>query len=301
MLGERIDIGGRRLHRVAAGSGSPTVVFESGGAGGSAIQDMPVLRRVSAFTRAVIYDRAGLGWSDPAPPGRSFAERAGDLHELLVRSEKGPFVLVGSSFGGLLARMFCKLYPEDVAGMVLVDGGDEAKYFATMLRMRSHHEREVCEEADRADNGELHARLGKALSRTQLFTAAERAAILEVVPRRSHYMTALDEFTAIDATPQEGQRPGGFGMLGNRPLIVLSQGVPGTLPEWEEGDDASQHYLAGLSTNGVRIVAEGIGHSIGIEHPDLVAAAIKAVVDAVRGQPFDVTESQALAAKPPRA
>ncbi|HEX2590697.1 MAG TPA: alpha/beta hydrolase [Rhizomicrobium sp.] len=295
MLGERVDIGGRSLHIVAAGNGSPTVVFESGGAGGSAIQDMPLLRRVSTFTRAAIYDRAGLGWSDPAPPGRSFAERAADLHEILVRTQKPPFVLVGSSFGGLLARMFCKLYPNDVAGMVLVDGGDEAKYFSTMPRMRARHEREVREEAERADSGELRARLEKALSRTQLFTDAEKAAFLEVVPRRSHYMTALDEFTAIDATPPEQQRAGGFGTLGSRPLIVLSHGIPGTLPEWEEGYDASQDYLASLSTNGIRIVAEGVGHSIGMEHPDLVAAAIRAVVETVRGKPFDVGEVRRLA------
>ncbi len=302
-LGRLIDIGGRNIHCIAMGSGAPTVVFESGGAGGSSIQDMPVLRRISSFTRGCVYDRAGLGWSDPAPPGRSFAERAGDLHALLARTDTSPFVLVGLSFGGLLARMFCRLYPDEVAGMVLVDGGDEAKYFSTMKTMRPLHEGEVREEAERVDSGEVRSRLERALSGTRLFNDVEKAAMLEVVPRRSHYQTALDEFTAIDATPPEQQGSGGFGTLGSRPLVVLSHGIgaTGAFAAWEEGYAQSQECLASLSSNSARIVANGVGHSIAMEHPDLVAAAIRAVVDAVRGKPLDVARVKALAAAPPRA
>jgi pimeloyl-ACP methyl ester carboxylesterase len=261
---------------------------------------MPVLRRVSAFTRAMTYDRAGLGWSDPAPAGRSFVERAGDLHELLRRTETLPVVLVGSSYGGLLARMYAKLYPDEVAGMVLVDGGDEAKYFATMGTMRPQHEREVREEAERADSGELRVRLETALRHTALFTDSEKAAILEVVPRRSHYMTALDEFSAIDRTPLEEQVAQGFGSLGDRPLVVLSHGVAEQLSAWEEGYDASQDYLASLSSNSARIVAEGVGHSIALQHPELVAAAIAAVVSAVNdGGRLDVGKVERLAGAGP--
>jgi pimeloyl-ACP methyl ester carboxylesterase len=301
-LGALIEIGGgRRLHAVTAGSGSPTVVFESGGAGGSAIQDLPVLRRISAFTRGVVYDRAGLGWSDPAPPGRSFEERASDLHALLSRSETPPFVLVGSSFGGLLVRMFCKLYPEQVAGVVLVDGGDEAKYFSAMRSMRAVHEREVREETGRIASGELRRRLERDLGRTRLFTETEKAALLEVVPRASHYETALSEFTAIDRTPLDRQGAGGFGTFGDRPLVVLSHGVTNQESIWEEGYTQSQQYLASLSTDSARVVAEGVGHSIALEHPDLVAAAIEAVVAAVNGQKLDTARVRQLAAFKPRA
>jgi pimeloyl-ACP methyl ester carboxylesterase len=298
-LGKRIDIGGRSLHCVARGAGGPVVVFESGGGGGSSLQDLPVLRRISAFTRGLIYDRAGLGWSDPAPPGRNFAARAGDLHELLLRTEKPPFVLVGSSYGGLIARMFCRLYPNEVAGIVLVDGGDEEKYFATMRSMRGIHEREVRDEVEKVASGALRQRLETALAGTSPFTEIEKAALLEVVARRSHYLTALDEFAAIDNTPPSEQGARGFGTLGNLPLIVLSHGIPGQLPAWEDGYEASQRYLASLSTNSAHIVAQGIGHSIALEHPDLVAAAIRSVVNAVRGGGFDIAAAEALAAKPP--
>src|SRR3974390_3174293 len=96
-LGTLVDGGGRPLHYVASGSGSPTVLFESGGGGGSSIQDLPVLRLVSAFKRGCAYDRAGYGWSEPATgERRSFETLATDLRLLLDNaSEQPPFVVVG--------------------------------------------------------------------------------------------------------------------------------------------------------------------------------------------------------------
>ena len=297
-LGSLVDIGGRRLHYVSLGAGTPMVVFESGGAGASSIQDLPVLRRVAAFTRGCAYDRAGLGWSDSASTGRSYEERVSDLHALLTCTETPPYVLVGSSFGGLLARMYCKLYPDEVAGMVLIDGGDEAKYFSTMQRMRAFHEREIWEDIERIDGGQLKKRLERDLGRTSFFTDQEKAAILEVVPRRSHYTTGLDEFTAIDRISTEQQIAYGFGRLGDRPLVVLAHGTPDPLAEWEEGYAESQEYLASLSSNSALIYAKGVGHSISLEHPALSTAAIRAVVDAVRSGSLDMTAVEELAAKP---
>jgi len=299
-LGKLVDIGGgRRLHLVACGSGSPTVVFESGGAGGSSIQDMPVQRMVGQFTRAVVYDRAGLGWSDPAPPGRSFEERVADLHAALARTETPPYVLVGLSFGGLLARVFTRLYPNEVAGLVLVDGGDAEKYFSTMVHMRAVHERQLRDEIEAVESGELRRRLEKALARARWFNAAEKAAILDLVPRASHYRTGLDEFSAIDRTPDDMKRAGGFGTLGARPLIVLGRGVSagGEMSAWDEGYAESQARLAALSTNSAKFIAAGIGHSIALEHPRLVAAAIAAVVAAVKSGALDTNDVARLAAE----
>ncbi|HXQ45150.1 MAG TPA: alpha/beta hydrolase, partial [Caulobacteraceae bacterium] len=94
--GEMIDIGGRRLHLLRRGQGSPTVILESGGGGGSSTQDWPLLARVARFTHALSYDRAGLGWSDPPPAPRTFNGMAGDLDALLAAAkESAPFVLVG--------------------------------------------------------------------------------------------------------------------------------------------------------------------------------------------------------------
>jgi pimeloyl-ACP methyl ester carboxylesterase len=124
--GEMIDIGGRRLHLLRRGQGVPAVILESGGGGGSSTQDWPLLGRVARFTHALSYDRAGLGWSDPAPAPKTFNGMAGDLDALLVAAgESPPFVLVGGSFGGLLVLAFCRRFPAKVAGAVILDAADE--------------------------------------------------------------------------------------------------------------------------------------------------------------------------------
>jgi len=88
--GEMIDIGGRRLHLLRRGQGVPAVILESGGGGGSSTQDWPLLGRVARFTHALSYDRAGLGWSDPAPAPKTFNGMAGDLDALLVAAGESP-------------------------------------------------------------------------------------------------------------------------------------------------------------------------------------------------------------------
>ena len=79
---------------------------------------------VARFTRVCSYDRAGLGQSDPAPSGvRTVQDSVDDLHALLAAADiSGPIVLAGHSFGGLITRLYASQYPDDVAGVVLVDG-----------------------------------------------------------------------------------------------------------------------------------------------------------------------------------
>jgi pimeloyl-ACP methyl ester carboxylesterase len=281
------------MHYLAAGAGQPMVVFESGGGGGVSMSDLPVLRLVSAFTRGCIYDRAGLGWSDPGPSGRSFEDRADDLHALLAAAgEAAPYVLVGSSFGGLGARAFCRRYPEEVVGMVLVDAAEEQHYFDTLPSTRGQLEEELRAEALRAATGELRMDLERRLRRADAFSEADKVAILDLFSRPDHFEAALEELSAVDSTPAEMRGAGGFGRLGDRPLIVLGRGkaLGGPMAPWEEGAVASQLRLASLSTASAYFVARVAGHSIGLERPALVAAAIAAVVNAARGNPLDVGE-----------
>jgi pimeloyl-ACP methyl ester carboxylesterase len=113
--------GGRTLYMVCVGSGSPTVVLEAGfGANTRSWQDVqPELGR---GTRTCAYDRAGTG-NSVAPPGvRDARDEIADLRRLLARARvEPPYVLVGHSYGGVLARVFAHLYPSETAGLVLVD------------------------------------------------------------------------------------------------------------------------------------------------------------------------------------
>jgi pimeloyl-ACP methyl ester carboxylesterase len=120
--GQLLDVGGHRLHLRCAGSGTPTVLLESG-LGETGAYWAWISPAIASDTRVCVYDRAGRGWSDPASVPQDGAAVAADLHTLLARANvPGPFVLVGHSSGAQYVRIFAGRYPEQVAGMVLLDG-----------------------------------------------------------------------------------------------------------------------------------------------------------------------------------
>ncbi|GAA3717000.1 hypothetical protein GCM10022204_41110 [Microlunatus aurantiacus] len=119
--GALVSIGDHRLHLQCTGSGSPTVVLEPG-LGGASTDNHWIASAVAADTRVCVYDRAGRGWSDDANGPQDAAHIAADLHTLLDRAHiPGPYVLAGHSFGGLYVLSFAAQFPDEVAGMVLLD------------------------------------------------------------------------------------------------------------------------------------------------------------------------------------
>jgi hypothetical protein len=121
MPGQLIDVGGHRLHLYCTGAGSPTVVLEPG-LGGASLDMTWIAAAVARDSRVCVYDRAGRGWSDAADGPQGAAQTTTDLHTLLDRARiPGPYVLAGHSFGGLYVLSFAAQYPDQVAGMVLLD------------------------------------------------------------------------------------------------------------------------------------------------------------------------------------
>ena len=122
--GTMVDIGGRRLHLVCIGRDDgmdPTVMFLPSG-WGTAVSSSKARDRLATRTRVCSYDRAGHGWSDAAPGVTTIGSTVNDLGVLQDRAKlTAPFVLVGSSIGGLTAEAFARTYPERVAGVVFVD------------------------------------------------------------------------------------------------------------------------------------------------------------------------------------
>jgi pimeloyl-ACP methyl ester carboxylesterase len=120
--GNLIDVGGHRLHLSCVGTGSPTVILESGLGQTSAYWES-ISTAVARDTSVCVYDRAGRGWSEPSLVAQDGIAVATDLHNLLDRGHvPGPFVLVGHSSGAQYVRIFAGRYPEQVTGMVLLDG-----------------------------------------------------------------------------------------------------------------------------------------------------------------------------------
>jgi pimeloyl-ACP methyl ester carboxylesterase len=133
--GKKVDIGGYSLYVECAGTGSPTVVLDAGNTSSHRVwvnvrPDASRLTRVCAFDRAGNGDsdsRPGLGPNDPVPASRVIDE----LHALLHNGAiPGPYILTGASIGGLYSRLYTKQYPDDVAGIVLVDGTPEQEMAA---------------------------------------------------------------------------------------------------------------------------------------------------------------------------
>jgi pimeloyl-ACP methyl ester carboxylesterase len=119
--GRLIDIGPTRLHISESGKGHPPVILEAG-IGASSLNWTTIQSALSQFTRVCSYDRAGLGWSDPAASPRTIANAVEELHALVTAAQiPTPLVLVGHSFGGLLARCYAARYPDQIAGLVLLD------------------------------------------------------------------------------------------------------------------------------------------------------------------------------------
>ena len=132
MPGQLVDVGGHRMHLSCTGEGSPTVVLEPGAGGMSSTMGL-IAPAVARDTRVCVYDRAGRGWSDPAEGTQDGTRIATDLHTLLhTAGIPGPYVLAGHSFGGLYVRSYAAQYPDDVAGLVLVDS-TEATTTTTLL------------------------------------------------------------------------------------------------------------------------------------------------------------------------
>src|SRR5579871_456509 len=119
--GQLVDIGGRRLNLKCSGSGLPTVVLMAGLGSWSPVW-FSTQPEIAKRTHVCTFDRAAYGFSDAPPKPQVLSDVPEDLHRALKAANlPGPYILIGHSVGGLEARMFAERWPEEVAGMVLVD------------------------------------------------------------------------------------------------------------------------------------------------------------------------------------
>src|SRR6266566_495213 len=278
--GRLVDIGGRCLHQETAGEGSPTVVIIPALAD-NVLQWLPILEGVAAETQACVYDRAGIGWSDPPPRARRASElMAADLHALLCAAGVAPpYVLAGHSIGGVIARRFYAQHPADVAGIVLIESSHEQqalKIAAADWRMGAS--RYVFEAARRQVRPLGGRRLAASLGLVRGFDAmidreaphgyrdANRAIVLSSRKRRVAVRELLMVARGLGRPPS----------LGSAPLTVL------TRPRWEWRGwpiwAQLQDELAALSTDSLHIHAERGGHYLQLDEPDLVIQVIRGLV-----------------------
>jgi len=126
-LGEMINIGGRSLHvvRTQLSKDAPTVILEAGN-GLTSTSWMLVQPEIAKFANCMSYDRAGFGWSKPSPDLCISVNDMKDLHHVLEKlGMPTPYIFVGHSYGGMLGRLYAAHYPDEIAGIVLVDAYHE--------------------------------------------------------------------------------------------------------------------------------------------------------------------------------
>ncbi|MGH3146684.1 MAG: alpha/beta hydrolase [Rubrobacter sp.] len=274
--GEMVDVGTHRLHIDCVGQGSPTVILESGN-GGMSSHWTRVRQEAAKSTRVCAYDRAGLGWSEPGPEPRDAGQVSGELHALLANAGiEGPYVLVGHSYGGLYAQMYDDRYPDEVAGVVLVDSS-HPEQFTRSPEGRAMYERARWLTAIVP----FFARLG-VIRFTNSFSAhpnlpsQQRAEIEAFNSSTQHLSATAEEFRATPETAAQVRGTDGFG---DKPLAVISAGEQSS--DWLEMQDE----LATLSSDSIHRVVDGATHaSLLYETRDAQAtsATIDQVVEATR-------------------
>jgi pimeloyl-ACP methyl ester carboxylesterase len=281
MPGRAFDVNGRQLHLNCTGSGSPTVVLENG-LGMSSPAWALISASVGTTTRVCAYDRAGQGWSEaPAQPqdGRAAAS---DLHVVLQESgEQGPFVLVGHSAGGAYAMTYAATYPDDIAGLALLDSMSPHQFtlvpdypgqYEMIRRLYA-----VVAPLSRIGLGPL---LADAPGDLPEAAATEEHAIQV---RARNYDNSRDEVSLFHQNLDQAQA---LTSLGDKPLVVLSTTESiSESPGWSD----AQAELARLSPNSSHRVADTthVGVLMSTSGSDASLDAITDVVRSVRtGEPL---------------
>jgi pimeloyl-ACP methyl ester carboxylesterase len=280
--GQMVDVGGYRLNILCKGDApGPTVVLEAGGSVG-AVGYLAVQDEITRFARVCSYDRAGLGWSEPAPSPRSFEAHARELDALLEGAlVPGPYVLVPHSWGGGVVREFVRAYRDKVAGLVLVETGDQELAFLPSAQASFARAAEINKVA-----AVLHRfgviRLVPGLLGPYANASEEvRARLL----RPGTFAAMVEQSEVIAMTPVDRGWIGSGMSVGDLPLVVVVRGRPdmGDDPEFERAWLEGNRRLRNVSTNSTVIVAHESGHLINIDAPDVYVDAVRRVLKAARG------------------
>ncbi len=297
-LGRMVQVEDTQLHIYELGHGNPPVVMEAGIAG-TLLGWALVEKQIAEFTRAISYDRAGLGWSSRSRRPRTVENMNRELHALLATAGiSGPFILAGHSFGGLLMRAYAHRFPEQVAGLVLVDPvGVE-----TWVNTSEGDRKRLLHGAKLSRRGAILARFGIVRAALDLLasggrrlpkligkTAAGRGSMVlerlvgqvrhlppECTPFiRSHWSNsksfiAMAEY--LECLPASAQHVADLQIPSTIPVTILSAASS------TESELRERERWAAESANGRHIQLQDCGHWIQIDRPEEFIDAVRRMI-----------------------
>ena len=299
---QRVDVGhGRRMNLYCLGAGSPTVILDAG-MGDSTISWALVQPAIATRTRVCSYDRAGLGFSDGASRPSTASNNADDLHTLLKAAHVAPpYVLVGHSAAGMYIRVYADRYPDEVAGMVSVEGSHEDQWTRGWAigapGQQARWDRFLKEYGSCVDEakhglaagtpaykkcvGDPDPRFSPAINEAQARYASTVRWQAAVASERQAVA-----YTSADQTRATRKH------YGDMPIIVLTHSPYPKAPD-ETREERNQRTLlweslhlevAAMSSRGVNEIVPNAGHYIQYDQPQVVIDAVNQAVAIARDQ-----------------
>jgi pimeloyl-ACP methyl ester carboxylesterase len=309
--GQIVDVGGFRLNLYCMGSGSPTVVFDSGWEDWAPAWST-VQPRIAKWTRACSYDRAGAGFSDPGPMPRTGVRIATELHTALHRASiAGPYILVGNAFGGDNVSTFAVLNRDEVAGIVMDDADPAYLEPKTMLEEDRQGRAGIVSDLRNCRNaisehkplpplGSRPSMRGKTcaqqffrglpeaewspqLNAKLLEIAETKVAMYDAYASEMEQM-AQDEDYLLQHRVSFGSRPVRVLTSGNHGVGHLERKPPDTPKhlEYEKETTLAQARWLAVSSNAKQIFAHNSSEYIQFDDPDTVINVLREVYDQTR-------------------
>jgi len=286
--GQMVNVDGRGMHIYCTGEGSPTVILAAG------LDDFSIFwsqvqPEIAKVTRICSYDRAGLGWSEPGSSPRTSGMMVDELHALLINAKiDPPYVLVGHSFGGALMRLYAHNYPDEVAGMVLVDAAPD-ELFVRVPSWRNAIEGKLGlyrTLAPLSSFGLLAFTPGSIPNRGMPDDVLAQYRAIAV--STDYFQTGVAENEAFESNLTEVRNANVS--LRDMPLILISRGYWDAMSGFSEIENQQawqawnemQSEMLSLSSNSRQIVAIESEHNIQLQQPKLIVDAILELIEATQ-------------------